>query len=759
MELPELLEKISPKTEKAKEEYLLAVQVWDEGVKSAIWTVAEEKTKVMALGSTEFWEGGEEELAIAVDKSLASAFQSFVIEGEEPSKVVLGLPENWSSEAKIKPEKLTLVQYFCDKLELKAVGFVSTFDALNHHLEDVEGIPGTVILINPWKKLVNIALVEAGKIRGVETVVRSENLGADVYEGLLHFEDLDSLPSRMLLFNGQDMEDARQILTSFPWQTSPGENKKLPFFHLPKIEILPYGFDITAIALSGGKEVAKSLGMTVTAVNSVMPESEETVSAKEEETPFLVSEPVEKAGFGFIKGKDITEGQDLANEIEPEAPIEATQEEVKEEIKTAFSQFKPEVFSEPITPPEKTKRNFTLPSLPSFSIPALPGFSKKGPLVLVVIILLLFLLGGGVFAYGWYVPKATVVLYVQPQTQEKEFNLVIDPNQEAVDIENNILPGTLLESSVTGEDLAQTTGEKTIGEKSKGSVTLFNRTDSRKVFPAGVILVGPGNLKFSLDLETTVASKTPDLSSGVDKWGESKTEVTAVDIGAQYNLAASSQFSLSGQPLASFLAKNESAFSGGSSRQIQAVSSSDQKNLTDKLTLSLIERGKSELSVSVPEGSSLIPESVTGKAESTNFDYKVGEEAQALSLKLNLLTSGVVYKNEDLASLIGQLMTSSIPNGYSFKKEETTTRFELVKKNTDGSLEFKVYVKTNLLPKIEIADILKNIKGKYPNVAKSYLSTLGGYADSQIVITPQLPGFLGALPRQEQKISLEVRSQ
>lgn len=240
--------------------------------------------------------------------------------------------------------------------------------------------------------------------------------------------------------------------------------------------------------------------------------------------------------------------------------------------------------------------------------------------------------------------------------------------------------------------------------------------------------------------------------------GESQTDVTAVDIGAQYNLAASSQFSLSGQPLTSFLAKNDSAFSGGSSRQIQAVSASDQKKLTDQLTGKLVEQGKTDLSALVPEGSSLVNESVTGEAQSTNFDYKIGDEAQALSLKLTLKTSGVVYKNDDLATLVGQVMNSSIPNGYSFKKEETTTRFELVKKNTDSSLEFKVFVKTNLLPKLDIADILKNIKGKNSNAAKSYLSTLGGYADSQISIIPQLPGFLGVVPRQEQNISLDVRS-
>lgn len=751
MELPEILEKIAPKTEKTKEEYLLAIQVWDEGVKSAIWTVSEEKTKVMALGSTEGWEGGEEELAIAVDKSLSSALQSFAIEGEEPNKVVLGLPENWSSEAKIKSEKLALVQSFCDKLELKPVGYVSTFDALNHHLENVEGMPATVILINPWQKLVNIALVEAGKIRGIETVVRSENLGADVYEGLLRFEGLDSLPSRMLLFNGHDMEDAKQILTSFPWQTSPGENKKLPFFHLPKIEVLPYGFDINAIALSGGKEVAKSLGMAVTSISLALPE-EQKVMEEKEETGI-------KENFGFVKGRDITEEQELVSETEPEVSVEplSSEEEVKEEMKTAFSNFAVTDFSEP-TPLEKPKKKFNWPKIPSLTFFKRPALSLKSSSMIIAVAVLFFLLGGGFLLFGWYFPKADVVLYVQSQTQEKDFNLVIDPNQEVTDLENYLLPGKLIESEVTGEDSAQTTGEKTIGEKSKGSVVIYNRTDNRKIFPAGTILTGPGNLRYSLDLETTVASKTPDLSSGVDKWGESKTEVTAVDIGSQYNLSANSQFSLKDQPLSSFLAKNEASFAGGTSRQIQAVSEKDQKGLLDMLTQKLLEDGKTKLGAQISEGNTLVSESVSGKAKTTNFDYKVGEEAQALLLKLNLNVSGVYYKNEELVSLVSQVMSSSIPEGYSFKKEETTTRFELVKKNTDGSFEFKVYVKSNLLPKLEPEEIVKNIKGKYPSTAKDYLSKLGGYADSQINLSPQLPGFLGVMPRQEKRISLEVRS-
>lgn len=703
MELPNIIDKITHPEEKVKKEYFFALQIWDEGVKSAIWTVEEEKTGVVALGSYESWEGGIEELTVAVDKSLAEASERFVGEGEEPSKVIFGLPDDWTSDDKIKPEKQEILSELCRKLDLEPVGFVSTFDALNHHLKEVEGAPPSVILISPGKKMINLAVVEVGKIKKVEKVLRSENLGADVYEGLLRFSEIETLPSRILLFNSKEMEEARQILISFPW-------KRLPFLHFPKIEILPYDFDITAVSLAGGKEVAKSLGFKIAPV----------------------------VDLGFIKGEDIA--KEFPQVEAAPSPVEAPPaEEERPKPRPILAVF------------EEKLSNIRIPR---FSLPPLPG----GPFLGIGAGITFLILLAGLGVIWWNVPKAQVTIFITPQVLEKEEELTVDPNQEVLDEKNLILPGQIIESEASGEKTAPATGEKTVGEPARGEVIVYNRTDAKKVFPEGTVIVGPGNLKFTLDRETTVASKTPDLASGVDKWGEAKVGATAVDIGAQYNLASNSQFSFKDFPTTSYLAKNESSLVGGTSRQIQAVSEDDQKNLQEKLSGELAENAKSELLVKTPPGKKLIEEGISTSATSVSFDHKVGDEAQTLGLKLTVKVSGLAFSQDDFLDLSQKILAGEIPQDFELKKEEISARFEIKEKNEDGSVLFKTSIHANLLPRLDKTEIVKNIRGKNPDLARKYFSTISGFADSEIFISPKFPGFLGTLPRREDKITLEIRS-
>ena len=720
MELPDIIDKITHPEEKAKKEYFFALQIWDEGVKSAIWTVEEEKTGVVALGSHESWEGGIEELTVAVDKSLSTASERFVIEGEEPSKVIFGLPEDWSSGDKIKPERQEPLSELCRKLELEPIGFVSTFDALNHHLKEVEGTPPSVILVSPGKKAIILAILEVGKIKGVEKVVRSENLAADVCEGLLRFSEIETLPSRILLFNSEEMEGIRQILIGYPWQTAQIEGKRLPFLHFPKIEILPYDFDISAVVISGGREVAKSLGF------KVVPEP-----GKEEEPS--------GADLGFIKGKDI------ASEFKAEVVPEPVEIPVSEE--PTFAEEKPKGFL--ILLKEK---------LSTIHLPSLPSLPVGMPFLGAGIGIIFLILASGIIVFWWNVPKAEIVIYVNPQVLEKEADLTLDPNQEVLDLENMILSAQVIETEESGEKTTSTTGEKTVGEPARGEVIVYNRTDSKKIFPEGTVIIGPGILKFTLDRDVNVASKTPDLETGVDKWGESKTGATAVDIGAQYNLASNSQFSFKDFPTTSYLGKNSSSFTGGTSRQIQAVSEEDQKDLLEKLSQELAEKGKTDLLAKVPPGKKLIEEGILASPVLTNFNHKVGDEAQTLALNLTVKATGLTFSDEDFTLLSQKLLQDLIPQDFELKKEELTVRFELKKKNEDGSILFKTAIKANLLPKLNQEEIIKNIKGKYEDLAKKYFSSISGYSDSEILISPQLPGILGTLPRREDKISLEIRS-
>lgn len=698
MELANLLSKFTHQPSPEKKEYFWALEIWEGGVKSAIWTVEEGKIQVVVLGSQELWQENVEDLVTAADQSFATASERFIGIGEEPSKIIFGLPTDWLEDEKIISSRQHMLQALCEKLALSPLGFVLVVDALNHHLKDIEGVPPSGILVNPQKKQVLVAVLEIGKVKGVEQVKRSEDLTADVYEGLSRFGELKTLPSRILLFNGEDMEAARQILIDFSWTS------KLPFLHFPKIEILPQDFDINALCLAGGSEVAKSLGF------EVMETQKDQIAEVE-------------PGFGFVRGEDIQKKM-------PEPIPELVQtEEIIEEIS------------------EVEKPKLTFPLFSGFSLPRLPGIPLLG------------LVGGGALLLGiasfiflWSTLRARVTIYVTPKLLEKEIELTVDPTQDVVDEASLLLPGKVLEIEAKGDKTEETTGQKTVGEKAKGGVTIINSGGARNL-SVGTILTGPGGLKFTLDQDVLISS-----SSGVASPTTIKAAITAEKFGADYNLAADSIFTIGNLDKSLIQAKNDSALTGGTSRQIQAVSEDDQKNLLVSLTEELKEKGKSDLMANVPPGKKLIEESTTTKESSRSFNHKVGEEASSLTLSLKVKVKALIFSQDDLLSLTGKQIASSIPGDYEAKKEEIKTQLEILKSKEDGSALVKVVIAANLLPKIQSETIAQSIKGKTPQDARTYLSQLPGFADTEIEISPSLPAVILRLPRTEKNIEIEIKS-
>ncbi len=775
MALPKIISKFSQKEETEKKEYLLAIEIWDGEVKSAIWTVEEGKTKVAALGSRENW-SQKEELIEAADRSLSQASERFSEIGQEPSKVIFGLPEKWTDEKEIQPEYREILKEIYQKLELKPVGYVLTFDALIHHLKRVEGVPPSAILVKLAKDKLYLAVVEVGKKVGVEEVGRSQDLASDLREGLTRIEESKTLPARILLFDSEDMESANQILIAHPWLKPQPNGKKLGFLHLPKIEILPTDADINAVALAGGSEVAKSLGFEINEEEKppkeVFPEEEPEPKAEIEEPSFaeastsvkasLDKSEGEEADFGFVRGKDIQEEMPAAIKTEIE------EEEVIPE-KILAREAEPE-FEEEIEPTRERAGlinsifSFLPPTFSFISLKKIFGkmhlpFSWGWAMVAILIGGSVLILGGLLLVLLWYLPQAEVTIFVEPKELEKEFSLTIDPNQEMIDQENRILPGRILETEEKGEKSAETTGEKTVGEKAKGEVTVYNRTEDEKTFKEGTIVVGSGGLQFTLDQEIKIASKTPDLNTGVDKWGEAKTGITAREIGAQYNLAAGTQFSVSDYPTSSFLAKNESDLSGGTSRKIQAVSEEDRDDLLSSLSQELVDKAEGGLLAKVPPDLSLIGESILTEPTSEDFSHQVDEETQTLNLKLIVKIKALAFNREDFVKLVASIIADSIPEGYQLKEDEIQSRFEVEEENEDGSLLFKTNIKAHLLPELEPGEIAKNIKGKYQNLAEDYFKTIPGYARAEFKISPLLPGFLRTLPRRENRIKVEIKSQ
>lgn len=465
----------------------------------------------------------------------------------------------------------------------------------------------------------------------------------------------------------------------------------ISFLHTPKVEILDEDIAVPAVSLAGGAEVGRATDVQ-TQDEQAQEEQEEIV--EEAEKPVEELTEVNPADLGFSPAQP--------QEPEPRAANYLTG------VKSFWESVR----------------------LPQISFPRFRGGRSVASIVFVIIF---FLLVGSSLAY-WYLPKANVTIYVAPKRLEKEIELVVD--------------GQVVEGTVSGEKTTQATGTKTVGDRAAGKVTVY-RTGPSLVLPAGTTLTSQNGLKFTLNEQTQVAS-----GSAV-KRGEVGAPVTATDIGAQYNLAGGTTFSVGNFSESDLGAENKEAFSGGSSREITAVSEEDRKGLEEDLSEELEARALEQIKNRLGENELLVGSTAEFTAKTRNFSHKVGEEASTLKLNLEGGVKALVVPKNELNSFLMSKLESEVSQGYLLRPEQIQVEF----KEGEDEGEFKVQVVANLLPQVNPDEIARSVAGKYPDVAKSYLSSIPGFTRAQIDLSVRLPGKLRTLPRIAKNIQVEVSAE
>lgn len=729
MEIKGILEKIRQK--EPKKEFLFALEIGHEIVKSAIWGIMDNEVKVMAIGETFSWEK-EEELVQAVDMTLSSVAQKFVPQQElvEPNKVVLGLPADWVEQDKIVAEKNHLIKKISQELELNPIGFVLINEAIIHYLKTNEGVPPTAIVVGLGIKRLTVCLVKLGKTIGVQSVKRSDNLGADLNEGLSRFTNQEVFPARILIYGKEKLEEARQELMNYSWP-----KEVVNFLHLPKVEILAPDFDIQAIVLAGGKEISKG---QVQNFSTAKEEKEEKIEEK-------VVENKEEL-MGFIEGKDVAEEPRRVVEKEEKQPEVIPEETPKAKIpkipRLNFASF--------FAPFLARFKKLALPSLPKPRIKF--NFSSRLVMIGGILLALLVILIGLALIFWWYMPKAQINLYIKPQALEKDFLVKLDPSIQVADNEKLILPAQKQEVIVEGEKTSVTTGSKIVGDPAKGKVTIFKVPGAEKKFSAGTLITSSSGIKFTLDEEVLIASR----SSAADPTPSAIAAVTAEKIGPEGNLASGAEFSIANFAKSDYVAKNESAFAGGTSREIQAVSKKDQDKLVEDLTNELKKKATEELKTKIESQYKPVEESLTTKVMEKSFSKEVEAEADEVSLKMKIKVLALSYSESDFTKMIQEQIEKSIPEGLEYKPEESETKFVLKEVTKDGMAIFSAQYKTNLIPKLDLEAIKKNLSGKYLDIGKSYLTSLPAVNSVEVKITPSLPMMINVFPRMIKNIRIEV---
>lgn len=711
------------KKPKTPEDIFLALEIDNEKVNSSLWQVITGEPEVLKLGSLEEWqESSPESLLLSTDASVSKALENV---SQEPKGVIFGLPETWVRDDQILPSYKEQLRLICEKLSLKPLGFVVTTEALLQYLRKEEGLPLSAIFVKVEESEVVVSLVKLGKIKGTKRVGRSDDLGADTEEALVRFGEVGALPSRILLFDGLlDFEEARQQLISFSWQN-------LNFLHLPKVDVLESRTTIKAIAIAGGKEVAKSLGFNIKdkPEEKIHQETiqEETISEKE-----TLKRPED---LGFFEG-------------EIEAPV------VEEKIQSRIKEEK----MAPIVEGEirKEKKSFKY---------LIPFLKKLNPVKLFQKLALFFpgklrfsvVFGAGlsflllvVFFFFFYGHRALITLYLEPKVITESLKISLDPNISAN--QEGVIKAERKTVNVEGAKQMETTGKKLIGEKAKGRAVFYNKTQKEEIFPKDTVLIGPEGLTFNLNEEVKVASRSAEEGT----FGKANAEIEAGSIGTEGNLEAETKLAVKGFPQDEFSAKIEDGLSGGTSREIRAVAKEDLIGLKEALLEELRNKAQEELQTETQGEIEIFEESQEEIIKKEEFSHQEGDETASLSLNLGLELSLLTFSHQDLLSQLKDLLESKIGGDFLVAEEGITTNI-LDGKMADGKAELTVEVQVKLQPKIQIEDLRQSLSGKKVDAAESILKETPNFSRTEVKISPPIPGLINRLPYRKENIKIEIK--
>jgi len=710
-----------------------------------------------------------EELLSVLDKTISSAEETLP-SSIETENTVFGVKETWVEDKKIKKEYLIKLKKICDELSLKPIGFMVTPEAIAHLIQKEEGLPLSAVLADITDDSVTLSLFRAGKIVQTASGPINESVPHTV-DGLLHHFTIDVLPSRIVLLNENEDSALGQEFIAHHF------SKSIPFLHVPQISVLPAGFDGKAMVFGA----AEQMGLSASHIfdDLVITDLDQDIKHKskqkdhedtEEKTDKIVDDKdssltkneekdlknnQDNDDFGFVIGKDVTEVKPSPYSVPEiniqEEPLKSHRSDNLSSVDFAknmeksndqiIDDDKPSILHSSMSK-VKSLASF-LPSIP-FSGASLP----RGKLMIIIpAVLLLF-----IALLVLYITKvsAEVTLILEPKGIEKQETVTLSVDG-ANNFNENILAAKEVEVQLEGSLSMNVTGKEEVGEKAKGTVTLFNNSESRRTVASGTVLTSANNRKFVTDKEVVVASASGSIFSGT-KPGTSQVAVTAEKIGNEYNLPSNTEFTISG--ISNIAAKNDSAFSGGSKKEVTVFSKKDADKLSADLPKSLEEKALDALEEKLGGEEISLNEFTDITLTKKNFDKDVGDEAKQVTLKATVLFTTFSYNQKDLNELAQTLLKDDFSDDLSLSDKDTKTNLEDIDIENDEEITATLKVSGGLVPNIDNQSVVDQISGKSFTEATEVLRSLPQVKNAEVKLTPNIPFLPQFLPRMKENITV-----
>jgi len=751
-------------------DYFLALLFRDEEIRAVVFEQIAGRIQVIGEGLANLPESVEtisdEALLNSADQAISVAEKNLP-NGVVTHKTVFGVKETWVTDSHITKDYLTRLKGISQQLELTPIGFLVFPEAIAHLLQKEEGAPVSAILIDAGQKKIALTLIRAGRIVETKEITKEEELTTTVESGLKEFENIEIFPSRLILFDKGDKTLEKKFLLHH-W------SKSLPFLHVPQVTTLAHDFDTRAILFGTATQMGLS---AIDLVKQPLPEAKTIEEVNEiEKGEFKIEKEIKQSDEGKHENKN-EERSIKFNEIESEKVDESfgfvKNADISEEkgiIKSNFSKKEASNYSENLLEEEKEEE---IPTGTAF------GFSTLGPIffegakrvfanvlkyrqmvnlpgnkiaLLLGPLIVVFLILGFIFYFFALHAKVNLILSANKISQDASVTFV---QGGSTDISKSIVGGSSVEVTEDGNTTGTATGTKDIGDKAKGSITIFNSDSDSHTLDSGIIITCTsncsGNLQFTLDSSVTIASGSSDptnLSAGT-----ATVNVTAVNIGTEYNVPSGAKFSI---PNSSVLAaKNSNAFSGGTKKSVTVVAQKDIDSTLTQLTNNLKDKAKSDILGKVGQDQEVLPEFISTTITKKSSDKNIGDEANSFNQTATISFAGFAYKKSDIENLAKSAFAGKLPAGENFTTEGFTFSIaDMTNKNNATTAHLNL--KASLAPNVNTKDLAKEIAGKSFSDARSILSKIPQFSDATFMLSPNLFFLPKGLPNFSGNINIIV---
>lgn len=350
-------------------------------------------------------------------------------------------------------------------------------------------------------------------------------------------------------------------------------------------------------------------------------------------------------------------------------------------------------------------------------------------------------IGGLILIIGlWYVatsvlPRAKIIITTENKAIAVNMNITASAAAQSIDSDNKIVPAQTKTIDKTENKKFAATGEKNVGTRATGTMTIINCTDNTVTVPAGARFTN-NSLSFAVDSEVIVPGSNFKSNGDCKEDGKAAAvPVAAVSAGDQYNVSSGRTYASN---ITSGIFAIGSSMSGGTNKVVKVVSQNDCENAKNELLNTKTDGMKAELESQLKAaGFTPIGDSFTvipGKATcGPDVDVEATESTATVTFKASM--TGV--NTAGLEQLVQTEVSKDLPSGQSIFDAGVKTASLVVKdRKANGDIVFVMQTDAQTGIKQDPDAVAKSIAGKKRGETSGILRAQPSVTDVKIDYRP-----------------------